>query len=147
MLTNDIVSFEQLGPGEESVRVCACGCGDGRWGWRWEDSISSVSGLSFIFSSPSFLVHLSQRLRMRYCDHLPSVQKYLWTTSPLKPLGQFSSNFMWSLLLKRDWKFIQMVTVSLSRWSPCPYMVKTLKNLLQNQESFGAESWYIVSWT
>ena len=31
---------------------------------------------------------------------------------------------------------------------PCPYMVKTLKNLLlQNQESFKAEFWYIVSWT
>ena len=74
--------------------------------------------------------------------HCPSVHSYLWTTS-LKFLGQISSNFMWSLLLKDDWKFVQMVTVSKSRWLPCPYMVKTIKNLLlQNQESFGAESWY-----
>ena len=32
-----------------------------------------------------------------------------------------------------------------TRWPPCPYMVKILKNLLiQNQESFEAESWYII---
>ena len=36
---------------------------------------------------------------------------HIWTTSPLKPLGQFSSNFMWNLLLKGYWKFVQMVTV------------------------------------
>ena len=39
----------------------------------------------------------------------PSVCPHLWMTSPLKPLGQFSSNFMWSFLLKVDWKFVQMV--------------------------------------
>ena len=90
-------------------------------------------------------------LRMSYCDHLLSVicrRPQLWTTSPLKPLGQFSSNFMWSLLLKEDWKIVQMITVRHSRLPPCPYMVKTLKNLLlQNQESFKAESWYIASRT
>ena len=85
------------------------------------------------------LAPLSQRLWMSYDDHLPSV--ILWTTS-LNPLGQFSSNFMWSLLLKGAWKFVQMVTVRISRWPPCSYMVKTLKSLLQNQESFMAESWY-----
>ena len=43
--------------------------------------------ISLVFSSPS------QRLRMSYCDYLPSM------TSFLKPLCQFSSNFMWRLLL------------------------------------------------
>ena len=28
------------------------------------------------------------------------VRPHLWTTCPLKPLGQFSSKFMWNLLLK-----------------------------------------------
>ena len=93
--------------------------------------------------SQVFLAHLSQRLRMSYCDHLQcrrlSVRPHLWTTSPLKPLGQFSSNFMWSLLLKGDRKFVQMAMVRQSRWPPCPYMVKKLKkNLLQNQKHFKA---------
>ena len=74
----------------------------------------------------------------------PSIHSHLNDFS----LGQISSNFMWSLLLKGDSKFIQMVTVRKSRWPPCPYMVKTLKNLiLQNRESFGTESWYIASRT
>ena len=35
-----------------------------------------------------------------------------------------------------------------SRWPPCPIMLKTLKNLLlQNQESFKAESWSVTLWT
>ena len=97
----------------------------------------------------NFLAHLSRRLRMSYYDHLPSaVRPHLWTTYPLKPLGQFSSNFMTSLLLKGDWKFVHMVAVLKSRWPPCPYIIKTLTNLLlQNQGSFKVESWYIVSWT
>ena len=39
------------------------------------------------------------------------IHKHLWTTSSLKPLGQFSSNLLWSLLLKGGWKFVQMVMV------------------------------------
>ena len=76
----------------------------------------------------------------------PSVHPHLWTTFS-ETLGQFSSNF-WSFLLKGDWKFVQMVMVRWSRWPPCPYMTKTLKNLLlRNQESFRAESWYPALWT
>ena len=37
---------------------------------------------------------------------------------------------------------IWMVLPHWTRLLPCPYMVKMLKNLLQNQESFEAESWY-----
>ena len=37
-------------------------------------------------------------------------------------------------------KIAKMVAVSLPRWPPRPYMVKTFKNLLlQNQECLGAE--------
>ena len=62
------------------------------------------------------------------------------TTSPLEPLGQFCSKFMWSLLRIRERKIGKMVAVSWPRWLPCPYMVKTFKNLLlQNRECLGAE--------
>ena len=89
--------------------------------------------------------------------HSPSVHLHLWTTSPLKPLGQFSSNFSWRLLSMGgggggggwgDWKFVQTVSVCYSRWLPCLYILKILQNnLLQYQESFKAENWYIASGT
>ena len=91
---------------------------------------------------------------------LKAQDELLWSLSvcrpsvcPSIPLNDFSSespgpNF-YKLhvepFVKRDWKFVQMVTVREVRWPPCPYLVKTLKNLLfQNQESFEAESWYIA---
>ena len=62
------------------------------------------------------------------------------TTSPLEPLGQFCSNFIRSLLRVREWKIAKVVMVHWPRWPPRPYMVKTFKNLLlQNQECLGAE--------
>ena len=46
---------------------------------------------------------------------------------------------MWSLLRLGEWKVAKMITVHWPRWLPCPYMVKTFKNLLlQNQISPGA---------
>ena len=61
--------------------------------------------------------------------------------SPLKPLGQFCSNFMCSLLWAEEWKLAKMVAVHWPRWPPCPYMVKIFKNLLlQNRGHLGAES-------
>ena len=93
----------------------------------------------------SCLAHLSQRLRMSYCDHSPSVVC-------------LSIHTVEQLLLWNPWPvfFKLHVVPSVKRWlkvctnghspSPSRYMVKTLKNLLlQNQESFGAESWYIAS--
>ena len=61
------------------------------------------------------------------------------TTSPLEPLGQFCSNFMWSFLRVGERKIAKMVAVSWPRWPPRPYMVKTFKNLLQNRECLLAE--------
>ena len=52
---------------------------------------------------------------------------------------------MWSLLGKGEWKFIQMVQVTWPRWPPCPYMVKTFKNLFfQNQKSCDLETWHVA---
>ena len=70
------------------------------------------------------------------------------TTSPLKPLSQFCSNFIWSHLRVGKPKIAKIVAVSWPRWPPCPYMVKTFKNLLlQNWEGLGAESLHKSSGT
>ena len=62
-------------------------------------------------------------------------------TSPLEPLGQCCSNFIWSLPGAGKWKIAKTVAVHWPRWPPCPYMVKTFKNLLlQNQGCLVAES-------
>ena len=37
-------------------------------------------------------------------------------------------------------KIAKMVAVPRPGWPPCPYMVKTFKNLLHNRECLGAES-------
>ena len=61
-------------------------------------------------------------------------------TSSLK----LCSNFTWSLLKLGGggWgrKVAKMVAVRWPRWPPCPYMVKTFPNLLQNRIRLWAES-------
>ena len=54
-----------------------------------------------------------------------------------KHLGQCCSNFIWSLLGAGERKIAKMGMVHWSKWLLCPYMVKTFKNLLQNQISRG----------
>ena len=39
-------------------------------------------------------------------------------------------------------RLLQTVMVTWPRWPPCPYMVKTLKNLLWNQKADDLETWY-----
>ena len=56
----------------------------------------------------------------------PSVRQHFQTSSPLKPLGQLNSNFIWRLLRMGEQKFVQMVLVTWPKWPPCPYMVKAL---------------------
>ena len=51
-------------------------------------------------------------------------------TSPLEPLGQCCSNFIWSLPGAGEWKIAKLVALHWPRWPPCRYMVKTFKNLL-----------------
>ena len=93
---------------------------------------SSCSLLLFIFPSAamsSFLAHLSRRLMGELIVYQslrrpsvrpssvrpsvrPSVRQHFQTCSPLKPLGQLNSNFIWRLLRTRERKFIQMVLVT-----------------------------------
>ena len=73
---------------------------------------------------------------------------YCFYVSSLKLLEQFSPDFTYGFLSKRYWQFVWMVLRHWTRWPPCPNMVKRLKNLLlESQESFEAESWYIASGT
>ena len=69
-------------------------------------------------------------------------------SSSLKLLQLFSPDFTRGLLSEGYGKFVQMVPHHRTKWPQCPYMVKTLKNFrLQNQESFGTESWFKASRT
>ena len=88
---------------------------------------------------------------VHFYGHHTFVLEKCWefqTTSPLKPLAQCCSNFMWSLLRLGERKIAKMVMVHWPRWLPCPYMVKTFKNLfLQNWGCLGAESLHKSSGT
>ena len=88
-----------------------------------------------------------RRGQVCFCMHLYGPHTFVWKkcrwfqmTSTLKPLGQCCSNFMWSLLGAGERKIAKMGMVRWSKWLPCPYMVKTFKNLLQNQISPGPKS-------
>ena len=76
------------------------------------------------------------------------VCQHFQTSSPLKPLDQLKPNFMWSLHGMREGKFIQIVQVTWPVWPPCPYLVKSIKNLLLwNQKADDLETWYAASST
>ena len=63
-----------------------------------------------------------------------------------KQLGDLESKFIWKLEGEWEWKAIQSSWVTWPTWPPCPYMVKTLKNLLlQNQWTNDLETWYVAS--
>ena len=85
---------------------------------------------------------------MSYCDHLPSV--ICLSVCPSTPLNNFSETLgpiFFKLHVEHSVKGGLKICSNGHghghgplRWPPCPYMVKTLKNLLQNQESFKVES-------
>ena len=99
-------------------------------GWPWSDCFLRST---LIWVCP-FLAHLSRRLLgellvyqwLRRPSVRPSVCQHFQTSSPLKPLGQLNSNFIWRLLRMGERKFVQMFLGTWPRWPPCPYMVKTL---------------------
>ena len=62
-----------------------------------------------------------------------------------KSLACLKPNFIWSLSGMLGWKFVQLFRVTWLRWFPAPYMVKTFKNLFQNQEADDIETWYTAS--
>ena len=102
--------------------------------------VNLFSKLYFTFiSSPElcsgWAIVITFRLSVR-----ASVRWHFQVTSPLKPLSQFCSNFIWSLLRVGERKIAKMAAVRWPRWLPRPYLVKTFKNLLlQNRECLGAE--------
>ena len=74
-----------------------------------------------VFSSPEPKAHGWASLRHPSAYRRPIRQHF--QTSPLKPLGQLNSNFIWRLLRAQERKFVQMVLVTWPRWLPRPYMV------------------------
>ena len=104
-----------------------------------------------------FLAHLSRRLigelivyqwlRRPSSVRRPSVHPSTFsnifsseTTGPIELIY-----FIWRLLRMGERKFVQMVLVTWPRWPPRPYMVKTLKNLLlQNQKADDLGTWYVA---
>ena len=74
------------------------------------------------FISENFLAHLSRRLMGELIVYqslrrpsvvcCPSVRPQFQTSSPLKPLGQLNSNFIWRLLRTWELKFVQLVLVT-----------------------------------
>ena len=95
--------------------------------------------LDFI-SSPELCSGWAIVITFRPSSVRPSVRRSVNIFKRLKPLSQFCSNFIWSLLRVGERKIAKMVAVRWPRWPPRPYMVKTFKNLLlQNRECLGAE--------
>ena len=80
------------------------------------------------------------------CMYVCMCCQHFQTFSPLKRLGRLKPNFIRSLFGIGEREFVQMVQVTWPRWPPCPYMVKTLKNLLLwNQTADDLETWYAAS--
>ena len=74
--------------------------------------------------------------------------QHLQTSFPKIRLGGLKPNFIWSLNGMGEQTFVQMVQVTWPMWPPCPYMLKTLKNLLlRNRKADDHESWYAASGT
>ena len=101
--------------------------------------------VGYIFSLPEPKAHWWAYSISR---HPSSVCQHFQTSSPQKPLGHLKPNFMWRLYGSGERKFLQTVMVIWPRWPPCPYMVKTLKNLLlRNQKANDLETWHAASGT
>ena len=64
----------------------------------------------------------------------------------LKLLGQFLFNFIYCLQAKGQRKFTYVVQVIWPKWMPCPYMVKTYKNLLHNHRTDCLELSLVELW-
>ena len=67
---------------------------------------------------------------------------YFQTPSSPKPHGQLKLNFMWGLLVKREHRFCRNGLGNMTKMLPCPYIVKTVTNLLQNPNSDDLETWH-----
>ena len=96
--------------------------------WEVKNKIKQIMSHLTIFSSPEPKARgwaNSIPVTPASVCHL-SVRQHFQTSSPLKPLGQLNSNFIWRLLRTLERKFVQIVLVTWPRLPPRPYMVKTL---------------------
>ena len=85
---------------------------------KWVNDIEWVSKVSVIFWPWSKVTQVS---KLKLVFHRNSWA--IWNQNSYENLRE-----------NKEWKFIQMSWVTWPTWPPCPYMVKTLKNLLlQNQ--------------
>ena len=103
-------------------------------------SPEKYTGMKGLIQSTIFLAHQSQRLQESFSiDRDPtalsassasSVSSIFSNNFSSDTTGPVSIKFHIQHLAMVDWKFVQMVQVSWTRWPQCPYMIKTLKNLL-----------------
>ena len=108
------------------------------WGWIFahiivDERSTKVAKIIVVHWRLTFLWRGQVCFPMHLYGHHTFVWEKCWEfqmTSPLKPLGQCCSNFMWSFLRLGEWKIAKMVAVHWPRWPPCLYMVKTFNNLL-----------------
>ena len=101
-------------------------------------------------SRKTFLAHLSQRLIQWWAYRIGRPP-----SSVCHPhsLNIFSSETTWLMDAKfhmeSPWDVGTNVCSNglghMTRWLPCPYMVKTFKNLLRNQKADDLETWYEAS--
>ena len=89
----------------------------------WLSNVKQNWGLCSL-TLHNFLPHLSHSIPV---TGPASVRQRFQTSSPLRPLGQLNSNFIWRLLRTWKRKVVQMVLVTWPRWPPRPYMEKTLQ--------------------
>ena len=106
------------------------------------ESQACVTGL---LSSPEPKAHWWAYHMARPLSICLSVCQHFQTSSSPKPLRRLKPNFMWSLHGMGEWKFVRGVQVTWPRCPPCPYMVKTFKNLLLwNRWADFHETWYVA---
>ena len=78
----------------------------------------------------------------RSCTYKNSNRIFSETTLPIW------TKLFWKLSGTRKWKSDEMMLVTWPRWPPCPYMVKSFKNLLLwSQQADYHETWYVTSGT
>ena len=80
-------------------------------------------------------------------EWMSKVKAILWPWLKVTQISKLKLVFVrnsWELNGEWEWKLIQMSRVTWPTWPPCPYMVKTLKNLLQNQQIDDLETWYVA---
>ena len=118
-----------------------------RMPWSWvfaqiigDERSTKVAKIIVVHWRLTFLWRGQVCFPMHLCGHHTFVWEKCWefnkTTSPLRPLGQCCSNFMWSLLRFGERKIAKMVAVHWPRWPPCSYMVKPLKIFSRTEDAF-----------